>query len=240
MAMLASCFVSEAKTKSLTKQDKAAAERRINHEKLMLKARKRLSTVPITPVQKEREAEKKQAERLRNHEKLAMHARRKPGHLSRSQALWKGTQEEKRLEQLTPKLETSLEAVIARLKKQIGKPYVWGGQSPSEGFDCSGLVYYAYNHVLNRKLPRTTNEMYQDQRLKPVRQNKLQSGDLIFFNINAHPGAYADHVGVYLGSGKFIEAPRTGLNVQISELNNDYWQKRYLGSRRILTHDAVL
>jgi cell wall-associated NlpC family hydrolase len=114
----------------------------------------------------------------------------------------------------------------------LGKPYLWGGNSPTEGFDCSGLVFYAFNHVLERKLPRTANGMYRDDGLKSVHRGSLKQGDLVFFNINQRPGA--DHVGVYLGDGRFIEAPRTGLKIRISQLSDDFWQSHYLGARRVL------
>lgn len=91
--------------------------------------------------------------------------------------------------------------------------------------------------MLERKLPRTANEMYQANHLKPVRRDKLRNGDLVFFNINQRPGA--DHVGVYLGDDKFIEAPRTGLKIRISQLSDNFWQSHYLGARRILSEDAA-
>ncbi|MNS69422.1 putative endopeptidase YafL precursor [compost metagenome] len=92
--------------------------------------------------------------------------------------------------------------------------------------------------MLSRNLPRTANGMYQDRTLRQIKQDKLRRGDLVFFNINQRPGA--DHVGVYLGDGKFIEAPRTGLNIRISQLSDNFWQDHYLGARRLLTDEAVL
>lgn len=86
--------------------------------------------------------------------------------------------------------------------------------------------------MLDRKLPRTANGMYQDNHLKSIHRGSLKQGDLVFFNINQRPGA--DHVGVYLGDGRFIEAPRTGLNIRISKLSDDFWQSHYLGARRVL------
>lgn len=213
---------------SLTRQQAREAEqRRKNRDRLMKKGQQRLEAVPLTPEQKRGEAEKKRQIRARNREMLAMHPRWRPGHIG-SSAAFRGPY-------LSPKAEASLNVVMARLKQQLGKPYVWGGDSPEEGFDCSGLVFYAWNHVLDRKLPRTANAMYQDRHLHPVRSGKLRRGDLVFFNINRRPGA--DHVGVYLGDGKFIEAPRRGLNIRISRLSDDFWQARYLGARRILTDD---
>jgi len=208
-------------------------QRRQNRERLMAKAKKRVANVPLTPEQKRREQVQKLAERAKNRDMLALHARWTPGTLGGSEALWDEVQDDKgRAKRRTAKPGPRLRTVLNRLESQLGKPYLWGGTSPSAGFDCSGLVFYAFNHVLDRKLPRTANGMYQDNRLKSVRQDRLQTGDLVFFNINQRPGA--DHVGVYLGDGRFIEAPRTGLTIRISQLSDDFWQSHYLGARRVL------
>lgn len=135
-------------------------------------------------------------------------------------------------------LQSVTEKIIGRLQQQLGKPYVWGGESPQEGFDCSGLVFYAYNKLLAAKLPRTANEMFHFRRARNVADNDLQRGDLLFFHI--HTRNKADHVGVYLGDGRFIESPRTGERIRISYLSDDFWQQHYLGSKRILTDNTVL
>lgn len=134
-------------------------------------------------------------------------------------------------------LHETREKIIARLKAQLGKPYVWGGKSPREGFDCSGLVFYAYNAHLSAALPRTANEMYHDRRGNAVDVSELKPGDLVFFHI--HHGKRADHVGVYLGGGQFIQAPRTGETIRISDLNNPFWQDHWLGARRVITSRTV-
>lgn len=211
-----------------------AQKRKQNRERLLAKAKKRDAVVPPTPEQKRREIVKQQAERAKNREMLAMHARWKPGSLGGSEALWDEVQDDTAsvAKRRAPKTNARLRTVIHRLESQLGKPYLWGGNSPTDGFDCSGLVFYAFNHVLERKLPRTANGMYRDNGLKSVRQSSLKKGDLVFFNINQRPGA--DHVGVYLGDGRFIEAPRTGLKIRISQLSDDFWQSHYLGARRVL------
>jgi len=135
-------------------------------------------------------------------------------------------------------LQTVTDEIVNRLQHQLGKPYVWGGESPEEGFDCSGLVYFAYNKLLAAKLPRTADEMYHFRRAKTVADNDLQRGDLLFFHI--HTRNKADHVGVYLGDGRFIESPRTGERIRISYLADAFWQEHYLGSKRILTDNTVL
>ncbi|MGG7667855.1 C40 family peptidase [Yersinia sp. J1] len=129
------------------------------------------------------------------------------------------------------------QTAMSKLMKQVGKPYRWGGSSPNTGFDCSGLIYYAYKDVVRIKMPRTANEMYHLRDAAPVKRAELESGDLVFFNI-ANRGV-ADHVGVYLGNGKFIQSPRTGEEIRISMLDNDYWQGHYVGARRVVTPKTI-
>ncbi len=113
-----------------------------------------------------------------------------------------------------------------------------GGTRPDKGFDCSGLVFYAYNKILEAKLPRTANEMYHYRRATIVANNDLRRGDLLFFHI--HSREIADHMGVYLGDGQFIESPRTGETIRVSRLAEPFWQDHFLGARRILTEETIL
>lgn len=124
-----------------------------------------------------------------------------------------------------------------KLMSQIGKPYQWGGTSPYTGFDCSGLVYYAYKDVVKISIPRTANEMYHLRDAAPINKGELEIGDLVFFRINGR--GTADHVGVYLGNGKFIQSPRTGADIKISKLSEDYWQEHYIGARRVVTPQTI-
>ncbi|URQ62414.1 C40 family peptidase [Pantoea alhagi] len=129
------------------------------------------------------------------------------------------------------------ETAMNKLMSQLGKPYLWGGTSPHTGFDCSGLVWYAYKDVVKFKIPRTANEMYHLRDAAPINREALEKGDLVFFRIN-NRGA-ADHVGVYLGNGRFIQSPRTGKDIQISQLSDDYWQRHYVGARRVMTPRTI-
>lgn len=133
---------------------------------------------------------------------------------------------------------TAKQTAMVKLMEQLGKPYRWGGTSPTTGFDCSGLIYYAYRNLVNIKLPRTANEMYHFRDAPPIAKNNLQRGDLVFFRI--HGTAAADHVGVYLGNGKFIQSPRTGSDIRISQLSSSYWQEHYVGARRVITPNNIL
>lgn len=99
---------------------------------------------------------------------------------------------------------------------QQGKPYLWGGDGP-DSFDCSGLMVAAYNTV-GRHLPRTTQAMLADDSLIPVNTNQLMPGDLVFPS--------DEHVQMYLGGGKVVEAPRTGLNIRVTGLGKVYAARR--------------
>lgn len=111
----------------------------------------------------------------------------------------------------------------------LGTPYAWGGNSMSSGVDCSGLVQQVYAHF-GIQLPRVTYQQINQGASVPV--DKLQPGDLVFFDTEpANKGA--DHVGIYIGGGKFIHAPHTGDVVKISSLSDSYYMNRLMGSRRI-------
>lgn len=129
------------------------------------------------------------------------------------------------------------ETAMTKLMGQLGKPYQWGGSSPHTGFDCSGLVWYAYKDLVKFRIPRTANEMYHLRDASPIKRESLEKGDLVFFRINGR--GTADHVGVYLGNGKFIQSPRTGKDIQISALSEDYWQRHYIGARRMMTPKTI-
>lgn len=99
---------------------------------------------------------------------------------------------------------------------QQGKPYLWGGNGP-DSYDCSGLMVAAYD-TIGRHLPRTTQEMLSDSSLAPVNTNQLQPGDLVFPS--------DEHVQMYLGGGKVVEAPRTGLNIRVTGLGKVFAARR--------------
>lgn len=114
----------------------------------------------------------------------------------------------------------SSSAVVAYASNFLGVPYVWGGTSPS-GFDCSGLVQYVYEHF-GVDLPRTSQE--QQGVGTAVSRSELEPGDLVFF------GDPAYHVGIYVGDGAFINAPRTGDVVKIASLDA---RSDFAGGRRV-------
>jgi len=111
-------------------------------------------------------------------------------------------------------------------KKMVGAPYRWGGATPS-GFDCSGLVYYAYRKV-GLNAPRTTWNQYRHVKLVPAAD--LRVGDLLFFRLD---GRRVSHVGIYLGHNEFVHAPSTGSRVSYAHLTMPFWRQRLVGAGRL-------
>ena len=135
------------------------------------------------------------------------------------------------------RVQKAQKTAMNKLMDQIGKPYRWGGSSPRTGFDCSGLVYYAYKDLVKFRIPRTANEMYHLRDARAIDRGELESGDLVFFRTRGR--GTADHVGVYIGNGKFIQSPRTGRDIQITSLSEDYWDRHYVGARRVMTPKTI-
>lgn len=120
--------------------------------------------------------------------------------------------------------------VTMRALSLVGTPYLYGGNTPESGFDCSGLVNYVYRDVLNLKLPRTSKQLsqYQGPTIEPAR---LNTGDLVFFGSRGN----VTHVGIYVGDGRFVHAPSTGGTVRLDSLAGVYWRDHYSGAKRILS-----
>lgn len=110
----------------------------------------------------------------------------------------------------------------------IGTPYVWGGNSLTGGVDCSGLVQQVYKHF-GITLPRVTYDQIGEG--KAVGLKGLRPGDLVFFDTK--PGGGPDHVGIYMGDGKMIHAPRPGKSVEIADMTKGYYVDTFMGGRRI-------
>jgi cell wall-associated NlpC family hydrolase len=125
--------------------------------------------------------------------------------------------------------EQASQAVAFRALSLVGTPYVYGGESPTQGFDCSGFVKYIYRDAINLGLARTSVAQSQSG-AKVFSLRALRLGDLVFF---AEKGQIF-HVGLYVGEGRFVHAPRTGKNVELSTLNNVYWGPRFVFGRRML------
>jgi cell wall-associated NlpC family hydrolase len=128
----------------------------------------------------------------------------------------------------SPAVAQTVGAEVALLADaQIGRPYRWGGRSPEQGFDCSGLVHWAYARV-GVDLPRVVRD--QQRVGRPVPEGDLAPGDLVFFSIE---GGRISHVGVYVGDADFVHAPRRGKPVRRDSLDDPYWRERWNDSRRV-------
>ncbi|MCE7901608.1 MAG: NlpC/P60 family protein [Gammaproteobacteria bacterium PRO9] len=119
---------------------------------------------------------------------------------------------------------TRTQAVFTALQ-MVGVPYQWGGESPS-GFDCSGLVQFAYARA-GLRLPRTAAA--QLGAVTPVPIDRAEAGDLLFFR----SGGRTSHVAIYLGNGRFVHAPSSGHEVSIDSFDNDYWRSHFVHAGRV-------
>lgn len=124
-----------------------------------------------------------------------------------------------------PVIESSGERIAATAQQLVGSPYRFGGSGP-EDFDCSGLVFYVHREN-GIDVPRTAAEQFLLAR--PVMLDELQAGDLIFFR---NGGPEVNHVGVYVGKGAMVHAPKTGRPVTHVRLDRDYYAAHFAGFGR--------
>jgi cell wall-associated NlpC family hydrolase len=110
----------------------------------------------------------------------------------------------------------------------LGVPYKRGGTSEEKGFDCSGFVRHMYEKSVGLVLPRRAEE--QAKVTEEISRSELKPGDLVFFNTLKRTFS---HVGIYVGDGKFIHAPRPGKAVRVDDMREAYWQQRFNGARRV-------
>jgi cell wall-associated NlpC family hydrolase len=135
-----------------------------------------------------------------------------------------------------PVSATAANDVLFRALGLVGTPYRYGGNTPDSGFDCSGLIGYVYRDAAGLALPRTTQQMSQAQGVN-VRREALQAGDLVFFATSG--GRRVSHAGIYVGEGRFVHAPSSGGTVRLDSLGNRYWNKTYLGAKRVLGNPGL-
>ena len=121
------------------------------------------------------------------------------------------------------RMAAALQALFA-----VGVRYHYGGNSPDTGFDCSGLVAHVFDRAWGVALPRSAEEQRNVGRA--VKRAELQPGDLVFYNTRNRPFS---HVGIYLGDGNFVHAPRPGQRVRIESIDTPYWRARFSGARRL-------
>lgn len=126
------------------------------------------------------------------------------------------------------------EDIVEYLEQYIGQDYVWGGDNPETGFDCSGLMQWGFKHF-GIEIPRVTYD--QIGQGTPIGMKGLRPGDLVFFDTAAKAGP--DHVGIYMGGGKMLHTPRPGKQVEITDLTQGYYADRFMGGRRISGVEAT-
>jgi cell wall-associated NlpC family hydrolase len=119
--------------------------------------------------------------------------------------------------------------LVANAIDLLGVPYRRGGNSAETGFDCSGFVRAIYEQSIGLILPRRAEQ--QAAATQNIAKSELQPGDLVFFNTMRR--AFS-HVGIYIGDGKFIHAPRPGAEVRVESMSISYWRGRFDGARRVL------
>ncbi|MEU3016640.1 MULTISPECIES: C40 family peptidase [unclassified Nocardiopsis] len=121
-----------------------------------------------------------------------------------------------------------IEQVIANAETQLGVPYVWGGTTPDVGFDCSGLLQWAFREA-GVSIPRVTHDQWNAG--ERVEWDDLQRGDLLFWRSDPTAPDYISHVAMYLGDGTMLEAPRSGLDVRVTPVRT----ANYAGAVRVST-----
>ena len=119
--------------------------------------------------------------------------------------------------------------IAARTAERFaGIPYKWGGNNVVEGLDCSAFVKAVY-YLVGVNIPRTAHEQFDAGAV--IEKSEMQDGDLLFFGKGPQQ---ITHVGMYIGNGKFIHAPRRGEPIRITPVTEEKYAKKYVGSRRFL------
>ncbi len=136
---------------------------------------------------------------------------------------------EKSLRDFGDKAKDTASEITSYALSLIGVDYRFGGNTPDQGLDCSGLIRYVFQQATGLSLPRSARE--QARVGQSVSKDNLQPGDLVFFNTRRFQFS---HVGLYIGDNRFIHAPSSGGAVQVVNLDNAYWQKAFNGARRIV------
>ena len=119
--------------------------------------------------------------------------------------------------------------IVRTAKSFIGIPYRFGGETSENGFDCSGLTMASYR-LNGLELPRASWQQWTAGKL--INKNEILEGDLVFFDTLGK--GRVSHVGVYIGNGQFIHAPKTGKTIRIASMSSSYFKKHYLGARTYL------
>jgi cell wall-associated NlpC family hydrolase len=126
-----------------------------------------------------------------------------------------------------PKGRSDMGAIAARTAERfVGIPYRWGGDTVVDGMDCSGFARAVYN-LCGVNIPRSSREQFKVG--DTVARPDLKDGDLVFFG---NSETEINHVGIYIGDGRFVHAPRRGDDIKISVMDEAYFAKRFIGAKR--------
>jgi cell wall-associated NlpC family hydrolase len=133
-----------------------------------------------------------------------------------------------RIGEVSNRVEAKASQLVVGALGFLGVPYRRGGGDAETGFDCSGFVRAIYQQTAGLLLPRKASE--QAAATEKIEMAELKPGDLVFFNTMRR--AFS-HVGIYVGNGKFIHAPKPGGEVRVEDMGVSYWAKRFDGARRV-------
>jgi cell wall-associated NlpC family hydrolase len=125
-------------------------------------------------------------------------------------------------------IEEARRAVVAETLRYLNTPYLWGGQHPVTGMDCSGFVQQVFRDS-GLALPRVSQDQFRAT--DPLRPSQVHPGDLIFFSMKNPGTAQVDHVGIYMGRGYFVAAS-TSNGVHIDSIRSPYYLARLVGVRK--------
>jgi hypothetical protein len=127
-----------------------------------------------------------------------------------------------------PAISPKASELVVHAMGFLGVPYKWGGNEAETGLDCSGFVRAVFQQITGVVLPRTSDR--QAAATQSIATGELAPGDLVFFNTMQQSFS---HVGIYIGNGKFVHAPRAGDRIKLDQLSNSYWKPRFDGARRV-------
>lgn len=130
--------------------------------------------------------------------------------------------------QLRQRISQSASDLVVNAMGFLGVPYKRGGNTAENGFDCSGFVRAVFEQTVGAVLPRRARE--QAEATQKIDRQDLQPGDLVFFNTMRQR---VSHVGIYIGENKFIHSPKPGQQVQVEDMRQAYWDRRFTGARRV-------
>jgi cell wall-associated NlpC family hydrolase len=125
------------------------------------------------------------------------------------------------------------EEIVETALDQVGEDYEYGGESPREGFDCSGLVHYSYKEA-GIKLPRSASA--QRKAGRPIKFADARPGDLLFYHFGDRKAGDL-HVVMFIGDGEAVHAPVRDGEVEVIKITARHWRDRYVGAARYIRED---